>query len=125
MPVYECTGFQANYQCVLTLGTSKCIGNGTSKQTAKQDAARKMLEMMGLSSSVFHLPTEVLETNAISQLNEYCSKNRLPYAEYVEASNTTQGQFVIVCKLQEYMTEGVDFIKKQAKQKASQNMLYK
>lgn len=135
LPQYEFLGQTPEFKCIcMVTKDAQGVGVAISKKAAKHEAAKRVLALLddegiyeGDSSAnstndSFDLSgTEIVTKNAIGELNEFCSKNGLPYPTY-DFQNVSIG-YRVYCKLSNNTTSGEDIVKKVAKQKAANSML--
>lgn len=119
-------------------------GNGSSKQIAKHDAAKKMLNALqevglyrpaenpvqGFVPGCATLNDKPIKTsvNCIGTLCELCEENKIPQPEFVEISDVGPPhcrQFTYDCIVASVRTRATASTKKQAKQLAANEMLEK
>ncbi|GAB1864789.1 Interferon-inducible double stranded RNA-dependent protein kinase activator A-like protein [Camponotus japonicus] len=126
------------------------IGSGRCKKEAKHEAAKAMLTeiikhrnypqlpaastpAVSPARSPFHsaplppkIPANVPFFNAIGELQDLCAENNLTEPEYVLTKDTGPPHariFTIQCKVSNFVEEGVQSTKKQAKHEAARKMV--
>lgn len=110
------------------------VGSASTKQRAKQECAKSALVSLGyikdnmvLDTNCFLVLNNAIEVNQgftsnyVGQLNEFASKNGLPYPNYKE--DGFDNGFVVKCQFCNIETTGICSTKKNAKQKAAEMML--
>lgn len=119
-------------------------GTGSSKQIAKHDAAKRMLQVLkeekiynpvenpvqGFVPGAPTLNIQPIKTsvNCIGSLCELCEENNIPQPEFVEISDVGPPhfrQFTYDCVVNSVRTRATATTKKQAKQLAAKEMLEK
>lgn len=108
-------------------------GYANTKKEAKSNCAQEALLKLGVgSASNFKnvIPPTLIERsnnithNYIGQLHEQASQSQVPNPVYCDKL-PQNGLFVVECQYLDMTTEGVASTKKDAKRKASKNMLEK
>ena len=123
-PSYIITNEGLLFRCTVTIENITKSGTAANKKKAKQCAAEEALSMLlpHTYKYVDMTPTVVsTNVNSVGLLNEFCSKNRKDYPDYKYSNNGQE--FIVTCKLFEYLTEGKGKSKMDAKQMAAGEML--
>lgn len=128
------------FEVTVHVGKVSCSSQAANKKQAKESCARLALVELGVGKDTPVVPVpkvssnnldetdskdRLVNYNAVGSLNEYTSKNRLPYAEYNDAGNNERGLMIIECKLGEVNGFGLGSNKKIAKQNAAAALLTK
>lgn len=138
MPNYEIvTVGNPSFECTVTVQNIKVSAVATTKQAAKQKSAKSALEKLGYLSGDMELnenfqlkpatstPVAVQPprpmANYIGYLNEYASKKGLAYPDYHEGPMEAL-MFTVICSFNNFKTTGKAPNKKDAKQKAAEEM---
>lgn len=123
----------ANFKCTVLVEKLVASGYGSTKQSAKHQSAQRALEHYGIrleysdGNNNSSKPRPSLEPskpqiNYIGILNELASAKRRTYPVY-EDIPSLYGSFRIICRFENWSTEGNGLQKKAAKQEAAQKML--
>lgn len=121
------------FQCTVTTGNVTAIAKAYSKKEAKHRSAEMMLKKLGLTDRAPSTTTPFINTgpqygNSVGKLNELASRNGLPYPQYITeclSHNCLNLHFVTKCRFGSVETFGTAPNKKDAKQKAATEMLFK
>lgn len=112
------------FRCKAQFGIHKYMAEGLSKKSAKEMCANELLtkhDMYSKENVQENLSNSLIMDNYVGKLNEYCSKNRLHYADYIQ--DACGNQYIVKCKLDDLEFTGLSSNKKEAKQLAAKNML--
>ncbi|XP_018577762.1 uncharacterized protein LOC108916055 [Anoplophora glabripennis] len=128
----------ATFKCTVRVGSVKAIGYASTKKEAKQNSAKKALEMLGYGSSsstvlqkeitllVNYSTKQAPFINYVGKLNELASTHGKPYPVYHdEPMPNANGIFVTKCNFLEFSALGCGSKRKDAKQDAARNILDK
>lgn len=125
----------ASFKCTVNVCSIKAVGYASTKKDAKQNSARKALEMLGYTSTPVHQEKIIVPANCvikqttpcinyIGKLNELASTHGKPYPAYHdEPMPVANGILLTRCKFLQFCSEGYGAKKKDAKQDAAKNML--
>lgn len=134
---------KVTFKYSLTLGDYEAVGEGTSKKEAKHVVAKNMLQQM-IEDNPQLLETEFkqwdfenhvvspydnnIKVNAVGQLNDICSNNKLKLPEFNLVREEGQAHaklFTISCQVSKMIETATHKTKKQAKHLAAVQMVNK
>lgn len=126
-PVYEelTSPSDTGFSVTCKLGGHTTTALAPIKKLAKREAASKMLEKVTKNDDSENTPNKIVDApvkTAVSQLHEYCQKNKRQIL-YSENPVDEEDQFSIICKVGGNEVEGIGPTKKIAKNDAAKKMI--
>lgn len=132
--IENCSTPGASFKCTVTVCSIKAIGYAGTKKDAKQNSAKKALEILGYNcNTVCHKEQPFIINsstkqapfiNYVGKLNELASMHGKPYPVYHDnLMPNVNGNFLTLCNFLNFCSEGYGLKKKDSKQDAAKNML--